>query len=196
MKKIIGITGGIASGKSTVCQYLIDLGYYVIDSDEISRRFTLVGGPIYQRIKKAFGQEYFLPNHELDRAKLADLIFHDPIARSQLNDLSHPLIVEEIRNLIQNSSENIIFLDIPLLFEANLSYLCDTIVCVYVKSEVQIERLMNRDQISKEYAEAKIKSQMSLEEKKILSDYVIESEEDFQDTKKNIINVIEQIKGE
>lgn len=196
MKKIIGITGGIASGKSTVCQYLIDLGYYVIDSDEISRRFTSVGGPIYQRIKKAFGKEYFLPNHELNRAKLADLIFHDPIARSQLNDLSHPLIVEEIRNLIQNSSENIIFLDIPLLFEANLSYLCDTIVCVYVKSEAQIERLMNRDHISKEYAEAKIKSQMSLEEKKILSDYVIESEEDFQDTKKNIINVVEQIKGE
>lgn len=196
MKKIIGITGGIASGKTTVCQYLIDQGYFVIDSDKIAKRLSSIGGPIYQGIQKVFGEDYFLSNKELDRKKLGNLIFKNSSAREQLNALSHPLIVEEMENLIKKSSKKLIFLDIPLLFEANLSYLCDTIVCVHVEYAIQLQRLMARDHISKEYAEIKILSQMSLEEKKVLSDYVIESVEDFQVTKENIEKVIKQIKGE
>ncbi|MCM1196761.1 MAG: dephospho-CoA kinase, partial [Roseburia sp.] len=89
--------------------------------------------------------------------------------------------------------ENLIFLDIPLLFEAKLSYLCDTIVCVYVDQETQLKRLMNRDGISKEYALTKIASQMSLEEKRSQSDYVIESKEFFKETQENIRKILKQI---
>lgn len=196
MKQIIGITGGIASGKSTVCQYLISLGYVVIDSDVISKDLSQKGKPIYNAILESFGLAYFLPNLELDRKKLGRYIFENPEAREKLNAITHPLIVEEMKNLIQKTEENLIFLDIPLLFEAKLSYLCDTIVCVYVDQETQLKRLMNRDGISKEYALTKIASQMSLEEKRKQSDYVIESKESFEETQENIKKILQRIKGE
>lgn len=196
MKKIVGITGGIASGKSTVCQYLISLGYPVIDSDEISRRLSQKGKPIHNAILEAFGPEFFLSNQELDRKKLGKYIFENENARLRLNGITHPIIVEEIKKRIQKTEDSIIFLDIPLLFEAKLSYLCDTIVCVYADEATQLSRLMNRDGISKEYALTKISSQMSLEEKKKLSDFVIESVESFEQTKENTIKIIRKIKGE
>ena len=196
MKKVVGITGGIASGKSTVCKYLISLGYPVIDSDEISRNLSQKKMPIYNVILESFGLEYFLPNLELDREKLGRYIFSNMDARQKLNTITHPIIVEEMKNLIQKSEENLIFLDIPLLFEAKLSYLCDTIVCVYVDQETQLKRLINRDGISKEYALTKIASQMSLEEKKKKSDYVIESKGSFTETQKNIKKILNKIKGE
>ncbi|MDE6241104.1 MAG: dephospho-CoA kinase [Anaeroplasmataceae bacterium] len=196
MKKVVGITGGIASGKSTVCKYLISLGYPVIDSDEISRNLSQKKMPIYNVILESFGLEYFLPNLELDREKLGRYIFSNMDARQKLNTITHPIIVEEMKNLIQKSEENLIFLDIPLLFEAKLSYLCDTIVCVYVDKETQIERLMRRDGISREYALSKISSQMSLEEKRNQSDFVIESKPSFKETQENIKKILNKIKGE
>ncbi|MDE7385481.1 MAG: dephospho-CoA kinase [Anaeroplasmataceae bacterium] len=196
MKKVVGITGGIASGKSTVCQYLISLGYVVIDSDLISKDLSQKGKPIYKAILETFGPTYFLTNLELDRKKLGRYIFENPLAREKLNAITHPLIVEEMKNLIQKTEENLIFLDIPLLFEAKLSYLCDTIVCVYVDKETQLKRLMNRDGISKEYALSKIASQMSLEEKKNKSNYVIESMESFEETKENVRKILKKLKGE
>ncbi|MDE6408393.1 MAG: dephospho-CoA kinase [Anaeroplasmataceae bacterium] len=196
MKKVVGITGGIASGKSTVCQYLISLGYVVIDSDVISKALSQKGKPIYSAILEGFGPAYFLPNLELDRKKLGRYIFENPEAREKLNRITHPLIVEEMKNLIQKTEENLIFLDIPLLFEAKLSYLCDTIVCVYVDKATQLKRLIHRDGISKEYALAKIASQMSLDEKKSQSDFVIESKESFSETKENVKKILKLIKGE
>ncbi|MDE7214009.1 MAG: dephospho-CoA kinase [Anaeroplasmataceae bacterium] len=132
MKKIVGITGGIASGKSTVCQYLISLGYKVIDSDQISRDLSQRNMPIYNAIIESFGTSYLLPNLELDRAKLGKYIFSNQEARDRLNAITHPIIVEEMKNLIQKTEKKLIFLDIPLLFEAKLSYLCDTIVWGYL----------------------------------------------------------------
>ncbi len=196
MKKIVGITGGIASGKSTVSSFILELGYPVIDSDQISKELSQRDMPIYKAIVEVFGNEYLLPNLEIDRKKLGRLIFENEDARAKLNQITHPKIVEEIQKRISKMEENLIFLDIPLLFEAKLSYLCDTIVCVYAPKEIQIQRLMSRDRISKAYAVQKISSQMSLEEKRKLSDYVIESDEDFQQTKQKVIKFIEQIKGE
>lgn len=196
MKKIVGITGGIASGKSTVSQYLVSLGYRVLDADEISKELSCISMPIYCAILDAFGREYLLPNEELDRKKLGKLIFEDPSSRAKLDSITHPIIVEELQKRIRKIEDSIIFLDIPLLFEAKLSYLCDTIVCVYVDKDTQVKRLMNRDKISKEYALSKISAQMSLEEKKKLSNYSIESMDSFDETKKNIIKILEKIKGE
>lgn len=166
MKKIVGITGGIASGKSTVSSFILELGYPVIDSDQISKELSQRDMSIYKAIVEVFGNEYLLPNLEIDRKKLGRLIFENEDARAKLNQITHPKIVEEIQKRINKMEENLIFLDIPLLFEAKLSYLCDTIVCVYAPKEIQIQRLMSRDRISKAYAVQKISSQMSLEEKK------------------------------
>lgn len=196
MKKIVGITGGIASGKSTVSQYLISKGYKVIDSDVISKQLSLKGNPLYQAIVEEFGSEYLLPNLDLDRLKLGKMIFQNSKARDRLNQISHPLIVQEMQKMIKKTAESFIFLDIPLLFEGKLSYLCDTIVCVYVDRKTQVKRLMMRDHISKEYAEQKISAQMDLEIKKDLADYVIESKESFEETYQNIEKIVQQIKGE
>lgn len=195
MRKVIGITGGIASGKSTVCQYLEALGYPVIDSDAISRRLSQKGNSIYTAILKTFGEEYFLADGELDRKKLGALIFEDSEARELLNSVTHPLIVEEIKNLLEKIKENIIFLDIPLLFEAKLWHLCDTILCVYTDLDTQLHRLIERDNITRELALKKIASQMSLEIKKDQSDYVIDSSGSILSTRKQIDELLEQIQG-
>lgn len=196
MRKVVGITGGIASGKSTVCQYISSLGYEVIDSDEISRKLSQRGMPLYAAILKAFGDDYLKKDLELDRKKLGQYVFGNQEELKKLNSISHPLIVEEIKNRIRKSEDSIIFLDIPLLFEAKLSYLCDTIVCVYVDRDTQLKRLVSRDGISKEYAERKIASQLSLEDKRSWADFVIESVDDIHQTKENINTVIKKIKGE
>lgn len=196
MRKVIGITGGIASGKSTVCQYLEELNYYVIDSDAISKRLSQKGNSIYQAIVLAFGTDYLLEDGQLNRKKLGSYIFENQEARELLNSITHPLIVEEIEFLLKKSEENIIFLDIPLLFEAKLWYLCDTIVCVYVDLDTQISRLMKRDEITREYALKKIAAQMSLEIKKDQSDYVIDSSGPIHKTREVIQKILDQIKGE
>ena len=196
MRKVIGITGGIASGKSTICQYLEELGYPVIDSDAISRRLSQKGNAIHSAILKAFGEEYFLEDGELDRKKLGALIFEDSQSRELLNSVTHPLIVEEIKNLLQKTKENIIFLDIPLLFEAKLWHLCDTILCVYTDLDTQLNRLMERDKITRELALKKIASQMSLEIKRDQSDYVIDSSGPILSTRTQMDELIKQIKGE
>ena len=196
MRKVIGITGGIASGKSTICQYLEELGYPVIDSDAISRRLSLKGNSIYDAIYHTFGMEYFLADGELDRKKLGNLIFEDSKARDLLNSVTHPLIVEEIKNLLQKTKGNIIFLDIPLLFEAKLWHLCDTILCVYTDLDTQLIRLMERDKITRELAFKKIASQMSLEIKRDQSDYVIDSTGSISSTRKQMDELLKQIKGE
>lgn len=196
MKKIIGITGGISSGKSFVCSYLNKLGYLVLDCDNINRHLSKKNGPIYLKIVEEFGIEYLDSNLEIDRKKLGNLIFNDSKAKIRLNNISHPLILEELKREINNSNENIIFVEIPLLFEAKLEYLCDEIICVYLPKDIQIERLILRDKITKEYAVNKINSQMSLERKKELSDYIINSEYGFNDTICQINDIIEKIKGE
>lgn len=195
-KRIIGITGGIASGKSTVCRYIQELGYSVFDCDAIAKDLSQKGKSVYNAILSSFGNAYLNSNGELDRKKLGSLIFKNTWARELLNSVTHPIIVEEIQKKIKKSKENLIFLDIPLLFEAKLFYLCDKIVCVYVSKEVQLKRLMERDQIDETYALEKINSQISLDKKREVSDFVIESVENLNKTKENVLNIINKIKGE
>lgn len=195
MKSVIGLTGGIASGKSFVSSYLMSLGYEVIDSDIISKELSNIGFPIYNAIINTFGREFLNDDLALNRKKLAELVFNDRDSLIKLNELSHPLIIEEIKKRIKKSDSELIFLDIPLLFEAKLEYLCDKIVCVYVDYEVQIKRLMNRDNIARAYALKKINSQMPLAKKRDMSDYVIYSLEDFDMTKENMDKILLKLKG-
>ncbi len=195
MKSVIGITGGIASGKSNVSNVIKDLGYPVIDSDQIVKELSEKNMPLYNAYIKEFGPDYLDIKGNLDKKKLAKIVFHDVKAKERMNKISHPIIVEEIKNRINKYNDGLIFVDIPLLYEAKLEYLCDKIICVFLKKKLQVERLMARDGIDEDYALAKIHSQMDLYMKKELADYVIDSQGEFEETKKQVIEVINDILG-
>lgn len=191
--KVIGLTGSIATGKSQVSNYLRDKGIKVVDADLIAR--DLVDIPIVKdEIKKAFGENIYV-NENLDRKKLAEIVFSNDKKRNILNDIMHPHIYKIILDEIKNSNE-IVFVDIPLLFENEkvnekfgLSF--DEIWLVYVDREIQIERLMKRDGISRDYAEKKINSQISVEEKRKKSDVIIDNSGTLEET---FIQVEENLK--
>lgn len=195
MRYVIGITGGIASGKSTICSLLLSEGYKIIDSDQINKKLSLIGMPVYNEIVKHFGDDYVLPDGNINKSKLAKLIFSNNEAKLRLNEITHPLILKEIKREI-DSSEGIVFVDVPLLFEGNLENLFDKIICVYLEKNIQLKRLMHRDNIDENYALQKINSQMDLDIKKMKSDFVIDTNCDLDCIKKQINSIINIIKGE
>ncbi|MDE5565474.1 MAG: dephospho-CoA kinase [Anaeroplasmataceae bacterium] len=195
MKRIIGITGGIASGKSNISALLQKKGYSVIDSDQISRNLSQKGNAGYQAIVEVFGRQILCNDGTINRKVLGNLIFNDEKARNKLNFAMHPLVINEIKKQIEALNVDLIFIDIPLLFEAKLEYLCDEILCAYLPYELQIQRLMMRDKIDFVYADVKIKSQMSLEEKKKKSKYVIDTSGSFEETEEQLNEILLKIKG-
>ena len=195
MRKVIGVTGGISSGKSNVISIIKRQGFKVIDCDLINHNLQKINMPIYNAIKEAFGSSYFLDNKELDRKKLGELIFHNENEKLRLNSISHPIIKEEVLKEI-NQADGIVFVDVPLLYESKFDSLCDKVICVYLNKETQIKRLMERDHIDYSYAKAKIASQMDLDQKRDLADYVIDSKGSFQETYRQVLKILEMIKGE
>lgn len=189
-KEVIGITGGIATGKSNVTNVLRSKGYLVIDADEISRGSLEFNLPCYNRVCEVFGEAYLNSDYTINRTKLGGLIFSDKKAKKDLENIIHPYVYQKMVEKINESYEKLIFLDIPLLFETDFKEICDKIVCVYVPPSLQLERLMLRDSISKSLAIKKIKSQLDLEEKKKRSDYVIDSSGTFEETKIKIENML------
>lgn len=190
--KVIGLTGSIATGKSQVSNYLKNKDIKVIDADLIARdvaNYKIVKN----KIKREFGEDLY-KNDKLDRKKLAEIIFSRKIHRQKLNSIMHPEIYKKIKKE-SDSSDGLVFIDIPLLFEnedLNKKYGLDfdEIWLVYVDRETQIKRLMNRDEISREYAEEKINSQISVEEKRKKADVIIDNsgtlEETFKQVEKNL----------
>lgn len=186
--KVIGLTGSIATGKSQVSNYLSDKGIKVVDADLIAR--GVVDIPIVKdEIKKAFGENIYV-NENLDRKKLAEIVFNNDKKRDILNDIMHPHIYKIILDEIKNSKE-IVFVDIPLLFEnekvnEKFGLKFDEIWLVYVDREIQIKRLMDRDGISRDYAEKKINSQISVEEKRKKADVIIDNSGTLEETFKQV----------
>lgn len=174
--KIVGITGLIASGKSTLSSYIKTKGYKIVDADNISRDITKKDRIGYTKVVEEFGRDILSSNGEIDRAKLSNIVFNDKNALKKLNDTLHPLIFQEIdRQLDSYKDEKILFLDAPLLFEAKLDKKCDEIILVVCDEEVQISRIQKRD--NKDYDSAKkiIDSQIAKEFKIEKSDYIIDN---------------------
>ena len=174
--KIVGITGLIASGKSTLSSYLKSQGYKIVDADAISRDITKKDRIGYTKVVEEFGRDILSLNGEIDRAKLSNIVFNDENALKKLNDTLHPLIFQEIdRQLDLYKDEKILFLDAPLLFEAKLDKKCDEIILVVCDEEVQISRIQKRD--NKDYDSAKkiIDSQIAKEFKIEKSDYITDN---------------------
>jgi len=188
---VIGITGGIASGKTFVTDYLSKKGYFILDTDKLYKKLIEPNGICYNAIIKEF--PYLNSDNTIDLKKLSSVVFNDSKKIELLNSLVHPLIYKECAKIIESRKNEITFLVVPLMFEAGFDKLCDKIVCVYVSHEEQIKRVMARDNISYEMALKKIANQMDVEEKKKKSDILLESCEDFNDTIKNIERTLERI---
>lgn len=176
--RVIGLTGGIATGKSSVSNYLLSLGIPVIDADLISREVVEPGQPGLLKLLQKFGPEILTQDGQLNRPALAQKLFHNEAVRQQVNQLLHPLIYDRMFERVaafQSQGEALVFLDIPLLFETQTKNLFDDIWLVYVPETIQLERLMKRDQLSQEAAVARIASQLSIEEKRLLADVIIDN---------------------
>lgn len=177
----IGITGGIGSGKSEVSKYLISLGYPLIDADLVAREVVEPGEIGLIRIVEAFGEDILNHDHTLNRQKLGALIFNNSILRQQLNDILHPHIKLRISQLVaQYSDEPFVFIDVPLLFETESKSKYDEVVLVYASLETCLERIIKRDQVSREMALKKIHAQMPLEVKRSMADYVITNDDGIE----------------
>lgn len=186
---IIGLTGSIASGKSTVSKMLQDKGFFIIDADIVAREVVELGSDTLQEIKKQFGIEVIYTDGTLNREVLGSMIFHLPAKRKQLNDIMHPAIRKEMlkqRDELTKKEIATFFMDIPLLFESRLQHLVEKILVVSVTEDVQLERLMSRNNLSKEEAEARIKSQLPLSEKEKGADAVIYNNGSIEESKKQL----------
>ncbi len=180
--KVIGLTGGIASGKSTAARILQSLGAVTIDSDQIARRIVEPGKPAWKDIVEYFGPEILNKDSSLNRIKLGLHVFSDPGELQKLNNITHPRIMEAIREELQRikgqSPQAVVVLEVPLLYETKMDSLCDTVWVVWVDRDTQIERLMARDRISREEAVRRIESQLSLDEKAQRADLIIDNSGD------------------
>lgn len=186
MTVVIGLTGGIASGKSTVSEMFRELSIPVIDADIIAREVVEQGKPAYNKIVEVFGAEVIQQDGELDRPKLGSIVFYNEEKRLQLNKIVHPAVREEMnrqKEMYIKEGMQAIVLDIPLLFESKLTSLVDRILVVAVTPDTQLERLMKRNGFSEEEATARIQSQMPLEEKVKNADEVINNDGTIMGTK-------------
>lgn len=176
--KIIGLTGGIATGKSTVGRFFTERGIPVIDADQLAREAVLPGAPALERIIELFGQEVVAHDGQLDRKRLGTLIFSDPGKRSQLEDILHPeirkLADERIAQAAEAGHQRLIYMA-PLLIEAGATDRVDAVWVVTARPEIQLERLMQRDGLNREQAERIIDSQMPLSEKERCGNVVIDN---------------------
>ena len=188
----IGITGSIACGKSTVSDYLIAKGYTIIDADKLGH-VALTSNDVKRKLAEKFGDE-ILENNEISREKLGRLVFGNDDNLKILNSIIHPKIKELILKLQEeHKDEDLVFLDIALLYEANFVDLVEKVAVVYVDEDVQLERLMTRNSLSKEEALKRIESQMSPQEKALLGDFVINNSYSKEDTFQQIEEIIERL---
>ena len=192
---IIGLTGSIASGKSTVVQMLKEFNLPIVDADVVARLVVEPGTPTLQKIAEAFGEEALTESGEMNRQKIGSIIFHDEEKRKLLNGIIHPAIRQE---MLRQRDEHIekgapsVVMDIPLLFESKLQHFVDKILVVSVTEETQLKRLMSRNQLTKDEALARINSQQSLTEKEKGADAVIHNNGTIEETHAQLVKILRE----
>lgn len=193
MRKIIGITGGIASGKSTVTNFLRQKGFEVVDADALVHQLQKPGGRLYQILVEYFGEKVLLEDGELNRPLLASLIFSNSEEREWSKETQGQIIREELGSLRDKFSETeeLFFMDIPLLLEQDYASWFDETWLVYVSRDTQLDRLMNRDQLSKESAETRLASQWTLEEKKKFATYILDNNGSREQLLSQVVTLLE-----
>jgi len=193
----VGLTGGIASGKSTVAEAFARLGAKVLDADKIAREVVLPGQPAWRKLQQAFGPEFFLPDGEVNRSKLRRLVFADPEERSKLNAIVHPEVMKEINcrfeQLTTSAPDAMVVVDVPLLLEVGVAHRFDRVIVVYVTKSIQIERLRQRDGLSLEEARRALSTQMVLNKKVEQADYVIDNSGTRAETQAQVEEVWQEL---
>ena len=197
-KMIIGITGSIGTGKSTVSNYLISKGYSVVDADKISKGAYNIGSFGYKAILEVFGLEILNSNGEVDRKKIKKIVFDNSNMLQRLNMAIHPIIINEIEKEIEIllESQNVVFLDAPLLIETELHKKVDKIIVVACDKNEQINRIIKRDKITADMAISIINSQMSIDEKLKFADYIVYNNSTIENLYSQVDEIILEIKKE
>jgi dephospho-CoA kinase len=197
-KMIIGITGSIGTGKSTVSNYLISKGYSVVDADKISKGAYNIGSNGYKAILEVFGVEILNSNGEVDRKKIKKIVFDNSNMLQRLNMAIHPIIINEIEKEIEIllESQNVVFLDAPLLIETELHKKVDKIIVVGCDKNEQINRIIKRDKITADMAISIINSQMSIDEKLKFADYIVYNNSTIENLYSQVDEIILEIKKE
>lgn len=187
---IIGLTGGIASGKSTVAKMLVDRGALLVDADQVAREVVLPGEPALEAIASAFGQAVLERDGSLNRKALGEIVFRDKEKLTQLEAILHPAIRRTMQQRIHTYAEQfpgrLVVADIPLLYETKQQDLYEGIMVVYVPERVQKSRLMERNSVSEEEAQRRISLQLDIEQKKELADWVIDNSGTLEETKRQL----------
>lgn len=195
MSKVIGVTGGIASGKSTISDMIKNLGFTVVDADLAARVVVEPGQSAYNEVVDAFGNDILNEDGAINRAKLGTIIFNNEEKRMKLNAIVHPAI-RTYMNVQKEEAfergEKVVFMDVPLLFESKLTKTVDVSLLVYVDDEVQLKRLMERNNFTEEEAIARIRSQMPLSEKRALADEIIDNNGSIGDSRRQLMLILDK----
>lgn len=194
MPKVIGLTGGIASGKSTVSELLSVFGFKVVDADKAAREAVKKGSKGLAQVREVFGDEAIDENGEMNRRYMGDLVFNHPEKRLELNAIIHPIvrdIMEEEKQEYLKQGYNVI-MDIPLLFENELENTVDEVWVVYTSESIRMDRLMQRNNLSLEDAKARVYSQISIDKKSRMADHVIDNLGDKLELKQNLERLLEE----
>ncbi|QNZ99925.1 dephospho-CoA kinase [Staphylococcus aureus] len=194
MPKVIGLTGGIASGKSTVSELLSVFGFKVVDADKAAREAVKKGSKGLAQVREVFGDEAIDENGEMNRRYMGDLVFNHPEKRLELNAIIHPIvrdIMEEEKQEYLKQGYNVI-MDIPLLFENELENTLDEVWVVYTSESIQMDRLMQRNNLSLGDAKARVYSQISIDKKSRMADHVIDNLGDKLELKQNLERLLEE----
>ena len=195
---IAGLTGGIASGKSTVSAFLKDAGAIIVDADKIAREVVQKGLPAWLEIVNTFGQSILLPDGEINRILLGDIIFNDPAQKQVLNQIVHPCVFAETATRLTEIEikklNAVVILDVPLLIESGMDTGLSDVIVVHVPEPVQIQRLMTRDALTQEQALVRIRSQLSIEEKKKRATIVIDNSNSRENTRSISLTIYQHLK--
>ncbi|MCE1246683.1 MAG: dephospho-CoA kinase [Firmicutes bacterium] len=190
-KYLVVITGGIATGKSMITAFFRQNGQTVVDTDEIARQVVEPGSPVLAKIVGEWGPEILLPDGNLDRKKLGSVIFSSEKDRKKLNSMMHPAIRKVMYKQAAESPNRIVFLDVPLLYEAKVPLPHDEVILVYCPRSIQKERLIIRDSVSAEDAEKRLSSQIDIEEKKNMSKIIIDNSGTPEQAQEQALKVLE-----
>jgi dephospho-CoA kinase len=194
----VGLTGGIASGKSTIARMLVEKGALLIDLDELAHEIEAPGGDVWRGIVRHFGKGVLNADRTIDRGKLGAIVFADPSRLRLLNELVHPAVFEawrgRLREICRISPAAIVLSAVPLLIEVGMMEAVDLVLLVYIPPEKQISRLMRRNGYSRDEAEARIASQMPIEEKMPYADIIVNNEGSEEETERALTDIWEELK--
>jgi dephospho-CoA kinase len=196
--RLIGLTGGIATGKSTAARFFEEAGVPVVDADQLARRVVEPGRPALEEIRRAFGDGVVGPDGRLDRAALGALVFRDRAARSRLEAIVHPRVAEEaegeVQRLLAEAPEGVVVYDVPLLYETGAAGRFDLVAVVYVPRAEQLRRLRQRDGLSREDAERRLASQLDIEEKARRADAVLDNRGSREELRAQVRELVRRVR--